>query len=177
MLLSYLELMKLVDEGVIQNVDKSQVNAASIDVRLGGYVLREVMAHPTSVVSLADRDQLMTAQCSYPYMLEPNEFILASTMEVFNLPNDISAQFQLKSSGARMALEHLKAGWCDAGWHGSVLTMELKNMSRYHRIRLDEGAKIGQLVFFRHTPVPDEGSYATKGSYNKDKQVSATKKR
>jgi dCTP deaminase len=176
MLMSYVELMELLEQGVIQNVEKSQVNAASIDVRLGGAVLVE-RKHTGALpcVSLKARDRLDMSATHYPYIMSPDEFILASTMEVFNLPNNISAQFQLKSSAARMGLEHLKAGWCDAGWHGSVLTLELKNLTRYHGIRLDEGAKVGQLAFFKHTPVPDEGSYATKGSYNNDNVVSATK--
>jgi dCTP deaminase len=179
-LLSYVELMELVEQGVIRNVDPSQVNAASIDVRLGGAVLRELdsklCAGADSARVLAKRDALHMERVAYPYILEPREFVLASTIEEFWLPDDISAQFQLKSSAARLGVEHLKAGWCDAGWHGSVLTLELLNVTRYHCIQLDHGAKIGQLAFFRHTPVPAQGSYAARGSYNNDKAVQATKK-
>ena len=100
--------------------------------------------------------------------LEPNQFILAQTVEMFNLPLDISAEYKLKSSMARIGLEHLNAGWADAGWHGSVLTLELKNISQCQRIRIRPGDAIGQIVFFRHKPVPYEKSYAARGRYNKD---------
>jgi dCTP deaminase len=111
-----------------------------------------------------------------PYILYPGEFILASTHELFNLPNYISASYALKSSMARIGLEHLNAGWCDAGWHGSVLTLELKNMTRSHEIVLHHLDLIGQMCFFRHKPVSDEDSYACRGRYNKDKTVSGAKK-
>jgi deoxycytidine triphosphate deaminase len=77
---------------------------------------------------------------------------------------------------ARIGLEHLNAGWCDAGWHGSVLTLELLNVTRHHRIKLESGTRIGQIVFFRHLEVPKDHSYATKGRYNKDTSVSQVKK-
>jgi dCTP deaminase len=39
-----------------------------------------------------------------PYWLSPGSFCLAETRECFNLPDDISAQFVLKSSRAREGL-------------------------------------------------------------------------
>lgn len=92
--------------------------------------------------------------------------------EVFNLPEDISAEYKLKSSMARIGLEHMNAGWCDAGWHGSVLTLEFKNMLQYHAILIRPGDAIGQMIFFYHEPVPKSASYATRGRYNNDKSVS-----
>ena len=109
------------------------------------------------------------------FSLEPGEFILASSIEVFNLPPDISAQYRLKSSMARIGLEHLNAGHCDAGWNGSVLTLELKNVTRYHAIHLQAGDPIGQMVFWRHEPVPADKSYAARGRYNGDGSVSGIK--
>jgi dCTP deaminase len=76
---------------------------------------------------------------------------------------------------ARIGLEHLNAGWCDAGWNNSVLTLELKNMTQYHTIMLQKGDKIGQMVFFEHEPVPHERSYAVRGRYNNDSTVSGVK--
>lgn len=64
---------------------------------------------------------------------------------------------------------------CDAGWNGSKLTLELVNLTRYHAIRLRPGDSIGQVVFFKHTPVPEEKSYAVRGRYNGDTSVSAIK--
>lgn len=64
---------------------------------------------------------------------------------------------------------------CDAGWNGSKLTLELSNLSRFHSIRIRPGDAIGQMVFFRHTEVPEDRSYAARGRYNGDTTVSAIK--
>ena len=109
------------------------------------------------------------------YMIAPGEFLLAQSEQLFNLPMDISAEYKLKSSMARIGLEHLNAGWCDPGWHSSVLTLELINCSRFHTIRIVPGERIGQVVFFRHTLVPEEVSYQKRGRYNLDSKVSGMK--
>lgn len=107
--------------------------------------------------------------------LQPGEFILAQTVEEFYLPNNIAAEFRLKSSVARAGLDQALAVWCDPGWNGSVLTVELRNNTRYHVLVLEAGMKIGQVVFFKGEPVPDEASYAVRGQYNNDKSVTANK--
>ena len=37
------------------------------------------------------------------------------------------------------------------------------------------GVKIGQMVFFEHEPVPEHASYAVKGQYNNQKEVTESK--
>lgn len=182
-LLSYTELQELITAGVI-NAAPENVNAASIDITLGNTILSErMMMLPNDLrrVHLGKRDPLNMTTHTFgkdgdAYILYPGEFILAQSQEVFNLPLNISAEYKLKSSMARIGLEHLNAGWCDAGWNGSVLTLELRNMTRNHEIVLKAGDKIGQVVFFKHAPVPHEASYAAKGSYNGDTQVTGVKK-
>lgn len=109
------------------------------------------------------------------YILNPGDVILAGTMETFNLPNNITAEYRLKSSLARVFLEHLHACWCDPTWQGSVLTLELVNMTKYHPIILHAGMKIGQMCFYRHEPVPEDKSYAVRGQYNGDKEATPSK--
>lgn len=94
---------------------------------------------------------------------------------MFNLPNHISAEYKLKSSLARSGIDHANAGWADAGWNGSVLTLEFKNVTRYHTIRLHAGDRIGQMVFFRHVEVPEWASYSKRGRYNGDTTVKGVK--
>jgi dCTP deaminase len=179
MLLSYNELCKLVEQNVIEGVDLKDVNAASIDVHLGGEVLVErYNDHSLNIVDPLKRTNFDAAKFNLnggAYDLMPNEFVLASTREKFNLPDDIVAEFKLKSSGARSGLDNALATWCDAGWHGSALTLELRNNLRYHRIRLTEGMPIGQMIFYRVAPVPRDRSYATIGRYNNDSSVQAVK--
>lgn len=169
MLLSYTELVELVEQGIV-TAPLDQVNAASIDLTLGDEMLVEMKSRVERVVDLADkRDELpmeIRSLRSNFLILAPGQFALAHTREVFNLPADIAGQFFLKSSIARRGLNHLLAGWMDPGWHGSTLTLELHNTLLHHSLMLQAGMKIGQAVFHRVRPVPDHASYATVGRYN-----------
>lgn len=184
MILSYTQLCDIVDAGIITNVDKDNINSASIDIRLGAKLLIEKFTDEEGLpslhtISLKKREPLKVREHDLlrdgPYSLFPGEVILGHSIEIFNLPNNLSAMFKLKSSCGRIFLEHMNAGWCDAGWHGSALTMEFKNNTRGHCITLEYGDKIGQIVFFQHARVPDDKSYAVRGRYNQDKGVSGTK--
>lgn len=172
-LLSHNELLQLVESNVIGPVDPKAINAASIDIHLGDQILWEDEG-VHKIVDYRYRHPVEYNKYNMDadgWILEPGDFILAQSVEVFNLPDNISAEYKLKSSMARIGLEHMNAGWCDAGWNGSVLTLELKNMCNHHSIRIRPGDAIGQMIFFRHEPVPSEASYATKGRYNKHKTV------
>lgn len=174
-LLSATELQSLIEDGVIQGVQDGAVNAASIDLHLAPLMLTEAYTHPNdtnrALLDLSKREGPAMLQHYKTLILKPGDFCLGSSVEVFNLPDDISGMFLLKSSMARAGLEHSQAGWCDAGWHGSALTLELRNNLRHHSLLLTAGMAIGQIVMFRHTHVPTEFSYATKGRYNGDKTV------
>ena len=179
-LLSYIELVELVEKGVITGVDPSAINAASIDVRLGqDLVIEEYMDHRVRPVDIHKREIFPHRKVSLGdrgyYDLHPGEFILAHTMETFNLPDYICAEFKLKSSGARTGLENALATWCDPNWHGSTLTLELKNLLRYNSLRLTPGMYIGQMIFYKVTAVPQGQGYDARGRYNNDKSVQTVK--
>ena len=141
------------------------LNPASLDVMLGDFLMIETM-HQQELLRLDISDKTEDD----PYKLLPGHFCLAETRELFNLPDDISAQFVLKSSRARSGLNHLLAGWCDPGWHGSKLTLELKNERRHCPIRLWPGLKIGQMVFHWMSNIP-QASYRLTGHYNNHETV------
>lgn len=171
MLLSYKQLCKLVKQGVI-NAPLENINGTSIDIRLGNNILIESKKLRTVILSQGDSVDFHSIDITHSgYALRPGESILACSMEVFNLPPDISAEYKLKSTMGRNFLEHLNAGWCDATWCNSVLTLELSNLSKYHTLLLTPGMKIGHVVFFKHDPVPVWVSYAAKGQYNNDHTV------
>jgi dCTP deaminase len=172
-LLSHEELCHIVQMNVITPVEAKAINAASIDIHLGDTILWEDEDSP-KVVDYTKREPVTFNSYTMDadgWVLEPGDFILAQSREVFFLPNWLSAEYKLKSSMARIGLEHMNAGWCDAGWNGSVLTLELKNMCQFHSIRIRAGDPIGQMVFFRHDEVSEDASYATKGRYNKHSTV------
>lgn len=178
--LSYIELVQLVEDEVISPVSYDDINAASIDIHLGDEIVVEVCPNEGfgRAVDIHKREVFpsyrVNLQGTY-YDLQPGEFILAHTREVFNLPLDICAEFKLKSSSARTGLENALATWADNGWHGSTLTLELKNFLQWYPLRLTPGMKIGQMVFHRTVPVPMKRSYKHRGRYNNDKSVQTVK--
>jgi dCTP deaminase len=177
MLLSYLELVELVEQGVI-DAPKEQINGASIDLTLDDQILVEKFQTNDPVVRLFDKqapDMVPLSMTDEGFYLRPGQFILANTRETFFLPNTIACTFKLKSSIARGGLNHLLAGFADPCWTNSRLTLELKNDLQYHTLLLKKGMKIGQMVFYRVTPVPHESSYAVKGRYNDTLTVTASK--
>jgi len=178
MLLSYNKLNELIFAGVI-TADPENVNSASIDLTLDNVIHFEALNESKStVVDLAKKESISTRSHEMTedgFVILPGQGILAASREIFRLPTNISAEYKLKSTMARNFLEHLNAGWCDAGWNGSKLTLELVNLNRYHSIRIRPGMKIGQIVFFEHEHVPADKSYAAKGQYNGDTVVTPSK--
>lgn len=179
-LLSYNRLCELVEQNVITNVTHDQINSSSIDITLGPvfYVECERANFDSTIPFVIDygaREPVPMLTMFDSLVLHPKMFCLAQSEQVFNLPSNISAEYKLKSSMARIGLEHLNAGWCDAGWNGSVLTLELFNMLHSHSIQLRAGDRIGQIVFFEHEPVPVDRSYAARGRYNNDKTLMGIK--
>lgn len=180
-LLSYNRLFELYEQGVI-TCDPLNINGASIDITLGDEILLEAWARYDEPgdrrIRLKNKDNIELEKVQLGvggYKLEPGEFCLASTREIFNLPNNIAAEYKLKSSLARNGLQHLLAGWCDPGWSNSTLTLELLNVTNHNYLVLEAGMKIGQMVFWECEPVPDGETYDKKGQYNNQKSTQASK--
>ncbi len=173
MILSYSDLVGLVDRGVIRGVTAEHVNGSSIDLTISDQFLLE-QPNPTTpedewpTVELSKRQPLYTEPQELnedgSFLLYPGQFVLAVTQQEFNLPLDLSAEYKLKSSLARVGLNHALAGWCDPGWRGA-LTLELQNTTQHHVIALRKGDRIGQMVFMPHKLVPASRSYRARGAY------------
>lgn len=182
MLLSYYELKELVDQGVI-TADPDLINGASIDVRLHDTIMVEaetqlqhtVQGYPVVDLSKKESPSFVTMNINHGYIVLPGQCLLASTQEIFNLPDDIACQFKLKSSVGRSFLNHMMAGFCDPLWTNSRLTLELHNCLQHHAVLIKTGMKIGQMTFERVKSVPHEHSYAAKGRYNNTTEVTASK--
>lgn len=166
MYLNHNEIVELIESGYMKNVDPDCINAASLDLRLGDTVFMESI--DGSVVDYRKREKLQMVEYTLDeggVIIRPGDFFLAHTIEICDFPDDIAALFRIKSSMGRIGLEHMDAGWVDPGFNGS-LTLEFKNMTRCHSIRIRPGDKIGQLVFVRGNPVSADKSYRAKGNYN-----------
>lgn len=169
MILCDTEINALIQDGMVQDYDSDLINPASLDLRLGNLIMLEsVESHQMIPLDISRYGK------DHPYHLVPGQFILAHTIEQFNMPEDIAGLFFLKSSRAREGYENLHAGYADPGWNGSTLTLELKNARQLQPLPIYSGLKIGQMVFFRMSQQPAI-SYAAVGHYNKDRLVSASK--
>ncbi len=169
MILCDTEIRALCEEGLVSPYDPVLVNPASLDVRLGLELMVEVEEYPDLIpIDITGHTQ------ANPFWLRPGEFVLGCTLETFFLPSDVAAQFALKSTRARQGIEHLMAGYCDPGWSGSKLTLELQNARKLHAVALWPEMKIGQLVFHRMSRVPAR-DYSVTGHYNNDLSVQRAK--
>ena len=102
----------------------------------------------TSGLPSPDLTELLRIDDDEPFILHPGEFVLGQTVEWVELPNDLVARLEGKSSLGRLGLLiHSTAGYVDPGWKGN-LTLELSNVANLP-IALYYGMRIGQISFFR----------------------------
>ena len=160
MILSDRRLLKLCEKGLLSPWDPALINPASIDVRLGNHVLiEERFGDGFEMTSLENSSP------ERPFLLRPGEFILAETLETFNVPDNVAIQFALKSSRAREGLQHMLAGYIDPGFNNSTLTLELKNVRSNFWVPIWPGLRIGQLIITELNEAPMR-SYRETGRYN-----------
>ncbi len=132
------------------------VNPASLNIRLGCSFL---VPKPDQTVALGDAVEYQSCMAEDGYVIQPGQFVLGTTLERLNLPSNISAFVQGRSSIGRIGLTIQNAGFVDPGFHGHI-TLELINDSP-NPIRLKPGYPVGQLVFFETSKVanPYDGKY------------------
>jgi dCTP deaminase len=174
-------IRRLVEEGRIKidPWDEGMVQPASVDVRLGNS-FRVFHNHKVTAIDLREPPAGLTEHVDVsegePFVIHPGEFCLGRTLESVELPDDIVARLEGKSSLGRLGLiVHATAGFCDPGWRGT-LTLELNNLTRVP-IRLYAGLPIAQLSFMA-LDAPAERPYGHEelGSHYQG-QVEATESR
>jgi dCTP deaminase len=164
-------IRRLVDEGriVIKPWNPELVQPASIDLRLGDS-FRVFHNHRAEGIDLRDGPppgltEEVPATPEDGFVIHPGEFCLGRTEEWVELPDDVVARIEGKSSLGRLGLiVHATAGFIDPGWKGT-LTLELNNLTRVP-IKLYPGLLIAQLSFMgldraaeRPYGSPDLGSH------------------
>jgi dCTP deaminase len=175
-------IRRLVAEGriVVKPWDESLVQPASVDLRLGDS-FRVFHNHKVAAIDLRDGPpgQLTEEVVVTPeegFVIHPGEFCLGRTEEWVELPDDVVARIEGKSSLGRLGLiVHATAGFIDPGWKGT-LTLELNNLTRVP-IKLYPGLLIAQLSFMA-LDAPAQKPYGSPelGSHYQG-QVAATESR
>ncbi len=131
--------------------DASRVQPASVDLILDNEFIRYTPADASEpvegIIDLADAKSVDGEHfVAEEYKLYPGELVLASTRERVEIPNDIVARVEGKSSLGRLGLLiHATAGFIDPGFKGKI-TLEMVNLNK-RPILLRAGLSICQLSF------------------------------
>ena len=128
-----------------------QLGPASLDVRLNN--IFRVFNHtqipyidPKNKSTFENLTEVIKVEENKPFVLQPGQFILASTLEEVELPDDIGARIEGRSSWGRLGIiVHSTAGYIDPGFKGKI-TLEMSNIGMLP-VLLYPGMRICQLSF------------------------------
>lgn len=160
MILSDKTLKELIEkrELVVEPIDEKSIQPASIDCRLGDHFL---ILEDTQMEILSLEDEIKYRQVkSNSIMIPPHSFLLATTQEYIEVPDNLTAFVEGRSSIGRIGLFIQNAGWVDPGFKGRI-TLELYNASSLP-IKLFAGKRICQIVFCKmdqKAEKPYQGKY------------------
>ncbi|WP_227131491.1 dCTP deaminase [Halorubellus salinus] len=176
MILSDADITERLDDGdlVVEPLDdpELQVQPASVDLRLGAQFLEFQHAnipciHPNAEQEVDDYVSETVVDPDQEFILHPGDFVLGTTYERVEIPNDLIAHVQGRSSMGRLAVVvHATAGVVDPGYRGQI-TLELSNLGTAP-VALTPGMRISQLIF-TELKTPAERPYGSeRGSKYQD---------
>lgn len=144
MILSDGTIKNLLDSGElkISPITDESIQPASIDLRLGSHYLT-VESSKMDCITLSDEIEYRELE-GESLTIPPHSFLLATTMENIELPDNMTAFVEGRSSIGRIGLFIQNAGWVDPGFKGQI-TLELYNANSLP-IKLESGRRICQLV-------------------------------
>lgn len=143
------------------------INPASLDLRLGNTIRIpcqrwQLLGSEAVGKKTPAKDLWQERETFQRFTLWPGHLVLCHSAECTNIPVTACAMLLSKSSTGRLGLEHLHAGWGDAGFSGQWV-FELKNLAPWP-IELVAGERYMQLVIMNmaETPLRD---YSQTGRY------------
>ena len=113
----------------------AQLGSVSVDFRLGRTFMvfehsRFSFIDPRQPQSIGDAMRTIEVADDEPFIMQPGDFALASTVECLTLPDDLLGRLEGRSSIARLGITvHSTAAVFEPGWVGTA-TMELSNLGR-----------------------------------------------
>jgi len=128
-----------------------QLGSASLDLRLGNEFrvfdhTRYPFIDTKDAKTFKNITQLIKIENSESFVFQPAQFILAITLEKIELPNNIAARIDGRSSFGRLGIViHSTAGHIDPGFKGKI-NLEMENIGMIP-VLLYPGSRICQLVF------------------------------
>ncbi|ELK53389.1 MULTISPECIES: dCTP deaminase [Haloferax] len=155
MILSDSDILSRLAEGdlVVDPIDDvdMQVQPASVDLRLGTEFLEFQRTnisciHPNRESEVSEYVRETHVPEGDDFILHPGDFVLGTTKERVEIPADLLATVEGRSSLGRLAVViHATAGIVDPGYEGQI-TLELSNLGTAP-VALTPGMRISQLVF------------------------------
>lgn len=129
-------------------ISEKQLQPASLDIRISS----DFITHPEG--------QPFQLSEGRSLKLRPHDCVLACAVERFDLPDNLVARVEGKSTWARQFLTVHSAGFVDPGFRGDI-TLELRNHG--HRVlEIEPGAVIAQ-VSFQFLDAPARRPYGSPG--------------
>jgi len=176
MILSDTDILARLREGglVIDPLDDvdQQVQPASVDLRLGSEFLEFQRTnisciHPTREEEVREYISETVVAEGDEFILHPGDFVLGTTKERVEMPADLVANVEGRSSLGRLAVVvHATAGFVDPGYRGQV-TLELSNLGTAP-VALTPGMRVSQLVFTELTSPAERPYGSERGSKYQD---------
>jgi dCTP deaminase len=176
MILSDADILRRLEDGdlVVEPLDDPdiQIQPASVDLRLGREFLEFQHAnipciHPNAEAEVDEYVDLAEVEEGGEYILHPGDFVLGTTHERVEIPDDLIAHVEGRSSLGRLAIVvHATAGLCDPGYKGQI-TLELSNLGTAP-VALTPGMRISQLTFTELKTPADRPYGAERGSKYQD---------
>ncbi len=178
MILSDTDLLARLSKGdlVVDPIDdlETQVQPASIDLRLGEQFLEFQRTnisciHPNREQEVSEYVTETHVPEGEEFILHPGDFVLGTTKERVEIPPDLIAHVQGRSSLGRLAVViHATAGVVDPGYHGQI-TLELSNLGTAP-VALTPGMRVSQLIFTELTTPADRPYGVERGSKYQDQE-------
>lgn len=129
----------------------TQLGSCSVDLRLGNMFRifehsRYAYIDPVNEDFSKDMTKVVHIKKNEPFILQPSDFVLATTIESFSLPADLLARLEGRSSLGRLGIVvHSTASIFEPGFSGNVV-MEMGNLGRMP-VALYEGMRVCALTF------------------------------
>jgi dCTP deaminase len=175
-ILSDADIRRRLEEGdlVVEPLEdpELQLQPASVDLRLGREFLEFQRTnipciHPTSEREVDEYVDETRVEEGEEFVLHPGDFVLGTTVERVEIPDDLIAHVEGRSSLGRLAVVvHATAGLADPGYRGQI-TLELSNLGTAP-VALTPGMRISQLTFTELTSPAERPYGSERGSKYQD---------
>jgi dCTP deaminase len=140
----------------------SQIGTCSIDIRLGNtfFMTRRPMINMLDPTDMEFESKITQFQDKIylpfgkPFVIHPGQFVLASTLEYFNVPQDLMGLVLDRASWGRLGLVMATSYKVIPGYKGCI-TLALNNLGNAP-ILIHPGTRIGQIIFYPISKAPPE---------------------